>query len=386
MTFFLFPNSLILNFWPQWYTKHMPEVNLLEIEKLRQKLNETKLPQDLHEKAALMIDRAQIAIQYGGYFSGIEQVANYIDTITAIPWFNRSQDTVDLTQAQQILDRNHYGLSGVKDRILEYMAALNLSQAFSNPSANVKENEFIDSSMRAPIILLVGLVGTGKTTMAISIAEAMGRKFIRIPFGGLGSAKELRGQSRALPDAEPGLIIKALRRAGTKNPVILFDELDRVTDEARADIMGVLIELMDPEQNSAFVDHYLDYPVNLSEVLFIATTNKTQKIAQAVLDRFEPIAMPSYNDDEKKVIAQKYMLPKIIIATGLNPEQIMIDDSVWPTIIRPVGYDAGMRTLERTLVTICRKIARLVVEGKVQQMLINPQNIRSFIHSDTNLY
>jgi len=362
-----------------------PDTNLLEIDQLKEKLQKAKLPPDLFEKANMMIDRAQTAIKYGGYFAGIEQVDTYIDTVINLPWYTRSEDIIDIAKVSATLDKNHYGLKDLKDRILEYIAVLKLSKAYTELMPQTDTNS-IDASMRAPILLFVGLVGTGKTTLAISIAEAMGRKFIRIPFGGLGTAKELRGQTRALPDAEPGLIIKALRRAGTKNPVILFDELDRVTEESRADIMGVLIELMDPEQNSAFTDHYLDYPFNLSEVLFIATSNKTQKIAQAVLDRFEPIAMPSYNDGEKTTIAKQYMLPKIIKASGLQQNQISIEDSTWPMIIRPIGYDAGMRTLERTIITMCRKVARQIVEGQGQSFIITPQNVRTYIHSDTNLY
>ncbi len=352
-----------------------------EIDTLKGKVHAAKLPPDLLAKANLMLERTQAAIKFNGYFPGIDQIYDYIDLITTLPWFYRSQDVIDLPAVSATLDKNHYGLKGVKDRILEYTATLKLSKAFTN-QANTK----VDWSMRAPILLLVGLVGVGKTTLAFSIAEAMGRKMIRIPFGGLGSAMELRGQSRVHADAEPGLIVKALKRAGTKNPVILFDEVDRVTDDARADIMGVLVELMDPEQNNAFTDHYLDFPFDLSEVLFIATANKTGGIAQAVLDRFEPIAMPVYNDTEKITIAKQYLLPKIVTASGLQPSQISFDETVWPGIIRPIGYDAGMRTLERTLIGICRRVARMIVEGKIQSVVITSQNVRDFIHTDTNLY
>jgi ATP-dependent Lon protease len=357
------------------------ETTFNEISNLKGKLHAAKLPPDLLDKANLMLDRTQAAIKFNGYYPGIDQVYNYIDLITSLPWFSRSQDIIEIPKVSEALDRNHYGLKGVKDRILEYTAVLKLSKAFTD-QANTK----VDWSMRAPILLLVGLVGVGKTTLAISIAEAMGRKFIRLPFGGLGSALELRGQSRVHADAEPGMIIKAIKRTGTKNPVILFDEVDRVTDEARADIMGVLVELMDPQQNSAYTDHYLDYPFDLSEVLFIATANKTGGIAQAVLDRFEPIAMPVYNDADKTIIAKQYLLPKIVGASGLQPNQITFEDNVWPFIIRPIGYDAGMRTLERTLIGVCRKVAREIVEGKAQSVVVTTQNVRGYIHSDTNLY
>lgn len=354
-----------------------------EIEDLREKVKSVHLPPDLLEKVNLMIDRAATAVRFSGYFAGIEQVGNYVDLITHLPWFKRSDDLIDINQAQAILEKNHYGLREIKDRILEYISVLKLSKAYSPEETGAT---ITDPSLRAPILLLIGLVGVGKTTFAISIAEAMGRKFIRIPFGGLGSAKELRGQSRAHADAEPGLIVKALRRAGTKNPVILLDELDRVTEDARADIMGVLVELMDPQQNSAFTDHYLDYPFNLSEVLFIATANNTKNIAPAVMDRFEPISMPSYTDAEKITIAKDYMLPKVMQASGLSPEQLVIQDNTWPVIVRPLGYDAGMRTMERTIISICRHVARLIIEGKGQQFVVTPETVKNFIHADLNIY
>lgn len=359
-------------------------VNNAEIDKLKEKISKVQLPPDLLEKVNLMIERASTAIKFGGYFAGLEQIGNYIDLITSLPWYKRSEDTINIEEAHKIMEKNHYGLKEVKDRILEYISALKLSKAFSGQEG--AEVTVSDASMRAPILLLVGLVGVGKTTFAISIAESMARKFIRIPFGGLGSAKELRGQSRAHPDAEPGLIIKALKRAGTRNPVILLDELDRVTEEARADIMGVLVELMDPQQNSAFIDHYVDYPFNLSEVLFIATANNTKNIAPAVMDRFEPIGMPSYTDVEKITIARDYMLPKVMAATGITNQQLIIPEETWPAIVRPLGFDSGMRTLERTIISICRHVARLLIEGKGQQFIITGDNVKDFIHADLNIY
>lgn len=352
-----------------------------EITKLNEKLEKSSLPPTLHEKAALMIQRAEIAMRYGTYFTGIEQVAGYIDWITSLPWDKHSEDILDITKTKEILDKNHYGLTQVKDRILEYIATLKL---IKQEAVDTQEAQKIH--LRAPILFFVGLVGIGKTTLAISIAEAMGREFVRIPFGGMGSALDLRGQSRAFPDAEPGLIIKALRRAQTQNPVILLDELDRITEGANADIMGVLLELMDPEQNAAFTDHYIDYPFDLSQVLFIATANNTKNIAQAVMDRFEPIRMPTYSDEEKIKIGRDYMLPKILQSSGLKPEQLKIEELTWPVIVRPLGFDAGMRSLERTLTTICGKIAKLIVEGKGTTFTITPENASTFIHSDLNLY
>ena len=190
---------------------------------------------------------------------------------------------------------------------------------------------------------------------------------------------DLRGQARVRPDAEVGLVMKALRQAGTKNPVILLDEIDRVADATRADIMGVLVELLDPKQNYAFRDHYIDYPVDLSEVLFIATANNTTKIATAVLDRLEPIQMPSYSDSDKIAIGKQYVLPNLLKEAGLTKEQIIIDEALWPKIVRPLGFDSGIRSLERTINGIVRKAALEVVEGKTTSLTLNDSNIKAYL-------
>jgi ATP-dependent Lon protease len=346
-----------------------------EINKLIQKLQTASLPQDLQEKAQSLIDRVQDSIKYGGHLTGFDQVVNYIDWITNLPFNKRSKDNLDIIQAKDILDKNHYGLDEIKNRILEYLSVmkLNIDKANQDPS------ELKHNFAHAPILFFVGLVGTGKTTIAKAIAEAMNRAFVRIPFGGLGSALDLRGESRIHPDAEVGLIIKSLKRAGTKNPVMLLDELDRVTESARADIMGVLVELLDPEQNVSFLDHYIDYPFDLSEVLFIATANNTGNIATAVLDRLEPIQMPSYNDEEKIIIGKSYVFPKILKNSGLTEEQLKISDDVWQLIVRPLGFDSGIRTLERNIDGLCRKVARLIVENKTQNVLITKENLKQFM-------
>lgn len=346
---------------------------ITELNLLQQKIDQAILPPELKEKAQTMIQRASLAFKYHSQFSQFDMVADYIDWISSLPWQTRSKDILDINQAKQILDKNHYGLQELKDRILEYLSVMiiNLEQAKTDST-----NHHLS---RAPILFFVGLVGTGKTTMAISIAESLGRKFVRIPFGGMGSALDLRGESRVHPDAEVGQVIKALRRAGTKNPVILLDELDRVADQARSDIMGVLIELLDPEQNVAFADHFIDYPFDLSEVLFIATANNTTNISTAVMDRLEPIMMPSYNDDEKTVIGKSYVFPKVLKATGLTGDQLQIEESVWPNIIRPLGFDSGIRTLERTIDGVCRKVARQIVEKKITAVTITNSNIKQFL-------
>ncbi len=342
-----------------------------EITKLEQELASNKLPPELLEKGRGMIEILKVSLAQGGNYGNLEGVANYIDVISAIPFETMTPDNSDLNNAKEILNKNHYGLATAKDRILEYLASIML---------NIKNNN--TSVTHAPILCLVGLVGTGKTTLSKSVADALGRKFERIPLGGMGDVRAIRGQSRVYPDAEPGQIIKKIIHAKSKNCVILLDELDRVTDAARADIMGALVELLDPEQNMAFTDHYVDFPVDLSNVLFIATANNTTNISTAVLDRLELIQMPSYSDEEKMVIGKNFLLPKIAAFSGLQPNTLAVDDSVWPLIIRPLGFDSGIRSLERTIEGICRKVARLLVEGQIQQgaiITINSQNIKQFM-------
>lgn len=344
-----------------------------QIQKLEQQLSSAKLPPDLMDKINGMLEVLKISLNQGGNYSNFESVANYIDIVTQIPFESSPQKELNLSRASEILNKNHHGLQQAKDRILEYLASLVLNLKSGNMNVT-----------RAPIICLIGLVGTGKTTLAYSIAEALERPFERIPLGGMGDVRSLRGQSRLFADAEPGQIIKKLIHAKSRNAVVLLDELDRVTESARADIMGTLVELLDPEQNSAFTDHYLDYPVDLSNVLFIATANNTTNISTAVLDRLELIQMPSYTDEEKLVIAKNYLFPKIVKASGLPDGLLKIDDSVWPVIIRPLGYDSGIRTLERTVESICRKVARMLIEGRVQQngiITLTSQNVGQFLSS-----
>ena len=335
-----------------------------EIRKLEEKLLSIQLPPELLEKAKTMVARLDRIAKLGGnYASEFDNASRYIDWITALPWNKRSVDTLDIANAQNVLNKNHFGLSEAKNKILEYLAILKLSQI----------------NNRAPILILVGLVGTGKTTLAYSVASAMGRKFERIPFGGIGDALYLRGQSRAYADAEPGAIIKALRRAGTKNPVILLDEIDRVAEEARSTIMGVLVELLDPGQNNRYTDHYLDFPFDLSEVLFIATANNTTNISTAVMDRLEPIQMPSYSDDEKITIGRDFVLPRILKDSGLSPDTVQIGLDMWPKIVRPLGFDSGIRTLERTINGIVRKAALQIVSGQAKQIVIDEQNLQQYL-------
>lgn len=340
-----------------------------QIKTLSEKVEKTALPERLKETILIRLNQLGKLKDSPTFLPEFDRISRYIDWVVSIPWSKRTKDLLDLEQAKGVLDKNHYGLVEIKDRILEYISVMKLKQ---------EEGE-VEEMMRAPILCFVGLVGTGKTTLAASIAEAMGRRFARIPFGGMGDPLELRGQSRMHPEAEPGRTIKALKATGVMNPVILLDEIDRVTEQGRSSIMGVLVELLDPEQNRAFVDYYIDYPVDLSEVLFIATANNTHTIATAVLDRIEPISMPSYSDQEKIAIGLDYMFPKIVKAAGIPEGALVFDDDVWASIVRPLGYDAGMRTLGRTIEGVARKVARMIVEGKGQTFRVTTQNVKEFL-------
>lgn len=340
-----------------------------EVNVLYQKVSQARIPEKLKEEINLRLTQLNKLVNSQTFLPEFDRVNKYVEWVLKIPWEAKTQDILDLAKARSVLDKNHYGLTEIKERILEYVSVMKLKS---------EKGEGQDV-YRAPILCFVGLAGTGKTTIAYSIAEALGRKFARIPFGGMGDPLELRGQSRLLPESEPGKIVKALVDIGSRNPVILLDEIDRVTDQGRSSIMGVLLELLDPGQNHDFVDYYLDYPIDLSQVLFVATANNTTNISTAVLDRLEPISMPSYTDAEKIVIGKQYVLPKMIKATGVPENSIVIDDSVWANIVRPLGYDAGIRTLERTIEGVVRKIAKAIVEGRGQVFSINPNNVKEFL-------
>lgn len=342
-----------------------------QIKKLEDVLNSVVMPEDLHEKAAAMVERLKLIQREASFILEYDSSSRYINWITALPWRASTKDILDLTHAKQVLEKNHYGLTSVKEKILEYLSVMILQ--------NTRGGSF---TSRAPIIALVGLAGVGKTTIAYSIAEAIGRKIERIPFGGMGSAAQLRGQSRFNPEAEPGLIMKALRRAQVNNPVLLFDEIDRVSENARADIMGVLVELLDPEQNKNFTDHYIDHPFDMSQVFFITTSNNTKDISTAVLDRLEVIQMPSYADADKIIIAKSYILPQILAENGMTTADMTVADDAWAQMIRALGYDSGVRSLKRTVQGMVRRVALMKLNGKIptsQQFVITLQNMKQFV-------
>lgn len=328
-----------------------------------QKIAAAKLPVEISERLTNML-------RFPPSGAELERQNSYLDFVLSLPFNASSQDILDLNRARQILDRNHYGLSSVKNRVLEYLSVLIL-----------QSKKGLQNNFHAPILAFIGLVGTGKTSMAYSIAESLGRKIVRIPFGGLGSPDQLRGVSRMRHDAEAGLIMKGIVSAGVKNPIILLDEIDRVADEGRVGIMGVLVELLDPAQNHSFVDHYLNFAFDLSQVMFIATANNTANIATAVMDRLEPIQMPSYSDEEKLIIAKNYLLPKSQSEAGLDQGTIIVQDEVWPQVLRPLGFDAGIRSLSRTLQGLARKVSMKLVQGEVAPFKVSIENIKEYLEN-----
>lgn len=355
--------------------------NLLELLKndivfLQNKLISSGCPKELKEE----IDRKILIIlktaQFGGFSREFENISRYVDWVSRIPWGKYTVDNLSLVDVKKNLDKHHYGMVKVKERVLEYISVMKLKMDMEKTNI-----------VRGPVMCFVGLQGIGKTSFAKAIGQSMGRKVIRIAMGGLGSTYELRGKPKTEPDAEPGLVIKALVEAQSMNPLIILDELDKVSSSSvlRKDFMAILLEILDPEQNYAFRDHYIDYPVDLSNVFFICTANNLGNISAALLDRLEVIRFFSYSDEEKVAIGKYYILPEIMRETGLTSEQIEFTDDAWYSIVRPLGFDAGIRQLKRNIYSICRKVAKIIVLGKAKKVLINGNNAKSFIDENFNI-
>lgn len=374
---------------------------LVEIKELQRKLDSVNIPQNFKEDILRAISRLARMAKYGNYSTEFETIDKYVDWITRIPWRKLSTDNYDIENAKKEMDSTHYGMSTIKNIILDYLAVMQLQNKGIATSAsepvNLGQKEFtnsynvpavaehrVSSVTKSPVLLFVGLQGVGKTSIAKSIANAMGRKFARISLGAIGDVKTLRGVPRYSDGAEPGQIIKALIRTGSMNPVILLDEIEKSSGQKGVlnDVMAALLEILDPEQNNTFVDHYVDYPVDLSNVFFICTANNLGGLSAALLDRVEVIRFSSYSDEEKGVIARNYILPKILRETGLSEQHLQIQDNVWPLLIRPVGFDAGIRQLERNIYTLVRTVARKLVTGSPIPVIVSTENLRDFVLPD----
>ena len=322
-------------------------------------LGKIKADKEVKEKIKKEIDRFK-NISSSSSESAVAR--GYIETLLELPWNKTSRDNKDLKNAEQILNADHYGLEKVKERMLEFLAVRNLT-----------------SKGESPIICLVGPPGTGKTSIARSVAKALDKKYVRISLGGVRDEAEIRGHRRTYVGAMPGRIVTGLRSAGVKNPLMLLDEIDKMSSDYKGDTASALLEVLDAEQNKKFRDHYVEIPIDLSEVLFIATANSVQDIPRPLLDRMELIEVTSYTENEKLHIAKEHLLAKQMERNGIRPEQLAITDKAMAKIISGYTREAGVRNLERKLGEICRKAARPLYEGEKEKIKVTEQNLEKFL-------
>lgn len=330
-----------------------------EVEELREKIRKMKLDKEIEEVMLKEVDRLD---SMPPMMAESAIIRSYLDWMMELPWKKETKDRLDLALAQQILDEDHYGLTKIKDRIIEYLAIRQLTK-----------------SLKGPILCFVGPPGTGKTSIARSIARAMNRKYVRISLGGVRDEAEIRGHRRTYIGALPGRIIAGMKQAGTKNPVFLLDEIDKMTSDMRGDPSSALLEVLDPEQNNTFSDHFIEVPFDLSRVLWITTANVISDIPRPLLDRMEIIEFTSYTEEEKLQIAKRYLVPKQLKENGLQPGQAKFSDAVLRHIIQDYTRESGVRTLEKTIGTVCRKVGKSLLLGDDKPLTVTVRNLEKIL-------
>ncbi|MBC8099554.1 MAG: endopeptidase La, partial [Armatimonadetes bacterium] len=316
-----------------------------ELTDVRQQIMDAQLPKDIHDRALKELSRLMIMPPMA---PEVGIIRTYIDWVVTLPWTKQSEDNLDMTHAQTVLDNEHYGLPKIKDRILEHIAVRKLAA----------------DKMKTPILCFVGPPGVGKTSLGKSIAKALGREFVRVSLGGVRDEAEIRGHRRTYIGALPGRILQTMRRGGTINPVFMLDEIDKIGADFRGDPSAALLEVLDPEQNGEYSDHYLDMAYDLSKVMFITTANDLDPLPPALLDRLEVIDFPGYAEEEKLAIARQFLIPHQFEGHGLADAGLKFDTGALQTIVREYTYEAGVRNLNREIANVCRKVARLMAEAK----------------------